>query len=149
MSVRRVRSLGFPAVLAVIMLAMGLGGWSGGDRAPFHVVSAAPTHSIKEFYVPISVLPTVVNIPASAVILGCSDLGGPSIGYNGGCMLVVDINDGDPPIARYFRGASAKSLTAIPPSQFDGGVEHSLPGTVWFQRSGGGFTTRYVVLETN
>lgn len=134
------------ALVGLVMVMFSVTATRRGIAAPT-AVHAAPTHSIREFYIPVSVLFTVVMIPATATITDCLDVGGPAIGYQSGCMLIVDSPDGDPAVARLFRGQRVGSV--VSPSQFDFGVEHVVPGAAWFQRSGTGFTQRFVILETN
>lgn len=136
----------FERVLLGMAVALVALGWCGGGAGGPESVKAAPTHSLREAFVPVSVLFTVVNMPAGAVILGCTDVGGPAVGYQSGCMLGYDSSDADVPVARLFRAAR---VGGSPATQYDAAVEHAIPGTLWFQRSGTGFTARFVVLEAN
>jgi len=134
--------------LVALFVAVLVGGLAiGGQRAAMPALThAAPVMSLRHIYVPVSVTGTTVSLPATATVIGCTAAAGPSIAYGSGCLLLVSVPEGDPLVTRTFRGQITRAHP-INTSQYDGAVEH--PVAWYFQRSGTGAVTPYVILEAN
>lgn len=144
---RRIRPIVAAELIGLFVIA-GLVTWGGGGTSAGSppVVHAAPIHSLQSVFVPLAPAGVTVAIPATTAVIGCEESSGPAVGYASGCVLLLDIPVGDPTVSRTFRAQGPQPYpNSI--SVYDAAVEH--PVAHHFQRSGTGYTTQYIILESN